>query len=101
MKRHYRRGSCELLRTYKLERPVFGGRGGTPLRIAYRLTAPARVTLMVTKGKRLVARRTVSGTPGRTYRVALKPKQRGVYKVRLTAEGGGKRAASTLTARRL
>ena len=101
VKRHYRRGSCELLRSYKLERPVFGGRSRTPLRIAYRLTAPARVTLTVTKGKGLIARRVINGTPGRTYRVVVKAKRRGVYKVRLVAEGGGKRAASTLTARRL
>ena len=36
--RHYRRGDCELLRSFKLERPVFGGRQRTPLRVAFRLT---------------------------------------------------------------
>ena len=57
---HYRRGDCQLLRSFKLERPVFGGRQRTPLRIAYRLTRAARVTLTVARGKRVVARRTAN-----------------------------------------
>ena len=100
-KRHYRRGSCELLRSFKLARPVFGGRSRTPLRVAYRLTRPARVTLTVTRGSRVVLRRTARRAAGRTYRLALAPPARGSYRVRLTAEGGGLRARSTLTARRL
>ena len=43
--RHYRRGDCELLRSFKLERPVFGGRQRTPLRVAFRLTRAAQVTI--------------------------------------------------------
>src|SRR5215207_8319286 len=58
--RHYRRGDCELLRSFKLERPVFGGRQRTPLRIAYRLTRSARVTLTVAHGRRTVAHRTAT-----------------------------------------
>ena len=58
--RHYRRGDCELLRSFKLERPVFGGRQRTPLRVAFRLTRAARVTITVIRGKRVVARRTVN-----------------------------------------
>jgi YVTN family beta-propeller protein len=95
--RHYRRGDCELLRSYKLERPVFGGRSNTPLRIAYRLTQPAKVVITVTRGKRTVARRTISAQAARTYRIAIKAKRRGTYKVRLTTGTVG----STLTARRL
>jgi hypothetical protein len=95
--RHYRRGSCEVLRSYKLERPVFGGRAGTPLRIAYRLTTPAQVRLTVTRGKRVVARRTVTAQANRTYRVAIRAKRRGVYRVRLTAPG----VSEQLTAHRL
>ena len=71
--RHYRRGDCELLRSFKLERPVFGGRQRTPLRVAYRLTRAARVTITVTRGKRVVARRTTNSAAGRTYRLALRP----------------------------
>ncbi len=95
--RHYRRGDCELLRSYKLERPVFGGRQRTPLRVAYRLTRAARVTLTVARGKRVVARRTVNSAGNRTYRLALKPSARGVYRVRIAVGG----VRETLTARRL
>jgi hypothetical protein len=95
--RHYRRGSCELLRSYKLERPVFGGRRDTPLRIAYRLTTAARIALVVTRGKRVVARRTLDAAANRTYRVAIRAKRRGVYRVRLAAPGLSER----LTAHRL
>src|SRR5829696_7301745 len=99
--RHYRRGACELLRSFKLERPVFGGRQRTPLRIAYRLTRSARVTLTVARGRRTVARRTATRAGGRTFRLALKPAVRGVYRVRIVVESGGERVRSTLTARRL
>jgi hypothetical protein len=95
--RHYRRGDCQLLRSYKLERPVFGGRQGTPLRVAFRLTRAARVRVELLRGRRVVARRTTNAAPGRTYRLALKPRRRGVYRVRLSAGT----VTSTLTARRL
>jgi hypothetical protein len=99
--RHYRRGDCQLLRSFKLERPVFGGRQGTPLRIAYRLSRAARVTLTVARGKRVVAHRTADRAAHRTFRLALKPAARGVYKVRIVVESAGERVAATLTARRL
>ena len=95
--RHYRRGSCETLRTYKLERPVFGGRQNTPLRVAYRVTKPSRVAIVVTRNGRTVAKRTTNAQPGRTYRLKIKAKRRGVYRVKLTAPGVSER----LTAHRL
>ncbi len=95
--RHYRRGDCELLRSYKLERPVFGGRQRTPLRIAYRLTREAQVTITVIRGKRVVARRTANSAGNRTYRVALRPSARGAYRVRITVGN----VRETLTARKL
>ena len=95
--RHYRRGDCELLRSYKLERPVFGGRQRTPLRVAFRLTRAAPVTITVIRGKRVVARRTVNSAGNRTYRLALRPSARGVYRVRITVGG----VRETLTARKL
>ena len=55
------------------------------------------MTLTVTRGKRTVARRTVNAAGGRTYRVALKPRARGVYRVRISV--GDVRSA--LTARKL
>jgi hypothetical protein len=99
--RHHRRGNCEVLRSFKLERPVFGGRRRTPLRIAYRLARAGRVTLTVSRNKRVVARRRASRAAGRTYRLALAPRGRGVYRVRIVAESGGERVSATLVARRL
>jgi hypothetical protein len=99
--RHHRRGDCQVLRSFKLERPVFGGRQGTPLRIAYRLSRAARVTLTVTRGRRVVARRTASRAAGRTFRIAVDPRARGAYRVRIVAEAGGERVTATLGARRL
>ena len=46
----YRRATCDLLPSYKLERPAFGGRKRTPLRIAYRVAAPARTQVTVLRG---------------------------------------------------
>ncbi len=52
--------------------------------IAYRVTKPARVAITVTKRDgRIVARRTTNAQPGRTYRLKIKAKRRGVYRVRL------------------
>ena len=100
--RHHRRGDCEVLRSFKLERPVFGGRQRTALRIAYRLSRAARVTLTVSRGRRVVARRTASRAARQTFRLALSPRARGVYRVRVVAEAaGGERVGATLTARRL
>ena len=76
---------------------MFGGRQRTPLQVAYRLTRAARVTLTITRGKRVVARRTTSSAGGRTYRLTFKPSRRGVYRVRIAAGD----VTSTLTARRL
>jgi hypothetical protein len=80
---------------------VFGGSTHTPLRVAYRLSRAARVTLTVSTGKRRVLRRVANRAPGRTYRLSLAPRRRGIYTVRLVAEAGGRRVSSTLTARRL
>jgi hypothetical protein len=95
--RHHRRGDCELLRSYKLERPVFGGRQGTPLRVAFRLTRAARVRLELLRGRRVVARRTSDAAANRTVRVVLRPRARGVYRVRIAVGG----VRETLTARKL
>jgi hypothetical protein len=101
-KAHHRRGDCQLLRSFKLERPVFGGRAGTPLRIAYRLTAPARVSVAVSRRGRVVRRFTTQDrAAARTYRLRLAPTRRGVYRVHITAVSGTHRATATLAARRL
>jgi hypothetical protein len=101
---HHRRESCGALRSFKLERPVFGGRTSTPLRAAYRVGATASVTVTILRGRRVV-RRLPAATrrPGRTYRVTLpaRGRARGDYRVRLDLAGAGDRVTSTLTASRL
>ena len=100
---HYRRDSCELLRKVKLERPVFGGRNRVPLRGAYRLTAPATVTVTVTRGKKTIRRFTAQRPANRTFRFSVPSRRlpRGDYRVVVHAAAGGAQAASVLTARRL
>ena len=101
---HHRRASCGVLRQMKLYRPVFGGRRRTPLRIAYRLRGPARVSVVVTRGERVVKRfRAGLRRPGQTYRLRVPARRlaKGVYRVRLVATGSGDRVTATLRARRI
>jgi hypothetical protein len=51
----------------------------------------------VLRGTRVVARFAGQRPAGRTFRIALRPKRRGVYRVRISAGT----ATSTLTARKL
>jgi hypothetical protein len=101
----YRRESCALLGSYKLERPVFGGRNGKSLGIAYRVTDNARVRLEVLRGsqtiKTLANEKRVSA--GRTYRARTTSRglRAGNYKIRITVRQGSRRVTSTLVARRL
>jgi hypothetical protein len=85
--------------------PVFGGRRGTPLRIAYRLRAGARVSVVVTRGGRVVRRFRTGHGGGRavTYRLRVPSRglRRGSYGVRLGARGSSDRVVATLRARRL
>ena len=55
------------------------------------------MTISVIRGKRVVARRTANSAGNRTYRVALRPSARGVYRVRITVGN----VRETLTARKL
>jgi hypothetical protein len=101
---HHRRAACGVLRQFKLERPVFGGRRGVPLRIAYRLRSAARVSVVVTRGGRVVKRfRAGRRRAGVTVRLAVPARglPRGAYRVRLEATGAGDRVVATLRARRI
>ena len=101
----YRRESCGLLSSFKLERPAFGGRGaGVPLRIAYRVTRAAQIRVTVSRGKRVVRRfATRQVTAGRTGRLVLPARglPRGDYTVRLEAVEGGSTVRTSLVSRRL
>ena len=101
----HRRASCGLLRLFKLTRPVFGGRRRRTLGITFSVDAPARVTVTVRRGRRVVRRyraRTVAGR--RLVRLALRAataRRRGVHTVELRAVRGTQRVRAVLVARRL
>jgi hypothetical protein len=102
----YRRDTCGLLRSYKLERAAFGGKTRKPLRAAFRLTRAGTVRLQVLRGKQVVRTLVKSKrfAAGRTHRASLGVKglRKGDYKLRITVKRAGRRTAkSTLTSRRL
>ncbi len=70
----YRRESCALLRSYKLERAAFGGSARRPLRTAFRLTRASTVRLDVLRGKQVVKTLLTSRrfAANRTHRATLK-----------------------------
>lgn len=99
-----RRDTCDLLTSYKLERPVFGGRTGRPLGIGYRLGSRGRVTVTVTRGSRTVRRfaaRTVPSARTQRLRLSARGLPVGEYRVRLQVRSGNSTTTSTLFARRL
>ena len=100
----YRRGSCALLTSYKLIRPVFGGPTKRPLGISYRVSAAASVSVTVTRGSRTIRRfATTSAQAKRTYRLTQGAKGLGTgdYKVTLRATRAGKTTKAVLTSRKL
>jgi hypothetical protein len=83
----YRRASCATLAQFKLERPVFGGRRGRALGIAYRVATRSRVAVVVRRGRKVVRRfPTRSQRPRRTVRLRLGARKlpRGRYRVLIT-----------------
>ena len=100
----YRTESCGPLRSYKLVRPVFGGRNRTPLGASYQLNERADVTITVRRGSRTI-RTFRQGTvdPRRTHRVRLSARglRRGDYRVTITVRAGNSTLTSTLVSRRL
>ena len=100
----YRRASCGLLTSYKLSSAAFGGRRTEPLGIAFRVRRPARVSVTVLRGRRVVRRfATTTRAARRTHRLSLPSSQlrRGDYRVRVRAVRGARRVTAVLVARRL
>ena len=100
----FRRDRCDLLRRFKLERPVFGGPKKVTLKGAFVLSAPARVTVTISKGSKVVRRYApASRAAGKTYRFTLPAKKRakGDYRIRVKATNPSNTVAATLTSRRL
>jgi hypothetical protein len=85
-----RRDSCATLRSFKLERPAFGGRRNRALGISFRLARAGRVSVEVRRGGRVVRRFATRTRPaGVTHRLRLASERlrRGTYEVRLTYAG--------------
>jgi hypothetical protein len=100
----YRRATCDLLPSFKLERAVFGGVQRTPLRIAFQVATRARVQVTVLRGKKAVKRfKARTYRAKRTHRLKLGSAKlrRGDYRVRITVGRGSGRVVSTLVSRRL
>ncbi len=100
--RFYRRTDCGEIRSYKLEREVFGGSNHRSVGIAYRLRDDAQVTVTVSRGKHVVRRWTNrAARQDRTYRLRLAPDnlRRGDYRVHLSAVARGITTTAVLTTR--
>ena len=103
--RYERRTRCGLLRQFKLERPVFGGRTNRALNLAFRLARPARVTVTVRRRDGSVTKQ----FGARSYQAGLhrlrmtvnRGVPRGVYRVELVAVADGQTVRATLRSRRL
>jgi hypothetical protein len=100
--------SCGLVRSFKLERPVFGGRGNRALNIAFRLGDEGRATVTVarTTGKvvKTFPERSYRGGQVHRLRLTAKAKRfpRGRYIITLTVRGpGGETITQRLRAARL
>jgi PKD repeat protein len=100
-----RTDSCELVSLFRLGSPVFSKK--KPLRIAFALTQPAKVTVTLLKGRKAVKRITKNVTAAnRAQRInvkgkALKKLKRGAYSVRLSATSGSGSQTATLFAKKL
>lgn len=98
------RPTCGPLRRFHLGQMVFGGKRRQGLRVIYQVAEPGTVVIELLRGSRVVkrtpARRIVR--PG-TYSAVLASKglRGGEYRVRITAEFGGRRVVSMLAARRI
>jgi len=101
----YRRASCGAISSFKLERPVFGGRTNLAIDASYRLTEGGRVTVDLLRGSRPVRRlsRAADRRGGRTYRVRIPAEglRRGAHRVLVQVTRGGRTTTAVLTARRL
>ena len=96
-----------LIKSFKLNRPVFGGRKNAKLVASYKLREAGKATLTLYRGSKKVKRlSTGSRKANKTYKVRIKPKKLkkgATYTVRLSATSAdGKRTQKArLSAKRL
>ena len=97
---HHLADDCGIVRTAKLERPVFGGPTNGALGVAVRLNRAARVRVTVLRGTRVVRRYAARSLPAaRTLRLRFDSEGRPRGDYRVLVEAGGERFQ--LLARRL
>ena len=101
-----RRETCGLVRTFKLERPVFGGRTNRALNIAFRLESEAQVSAVVRDARGRVRGRFAEKTfrGGITHRLRQTVKSslpRGRYTITLTARSEGRRVTAVVNGQRV
>jgi hypothetical protein len=98
-----RRDTCDLLLSYKLGRPAFGGSNRRGLRLSFRLSRAGRARLRVTRGSRTVKTFTRRAPEARIVRLRLSARglSRGEYKFRLVVRRGKSVTRSTLVSARL
>ena len=102
--RFERAPQCGVLRLFKLERPVFGGRTNRAVDVSFRLRRSARVSAVVRRGGRVVRRyRARPARAGIVHRLRLDSEglPRGDHRVRLRVAVGGRVVSAVLVARRL
>jgi hypothetical protein len=91
--RYSRQDSCGLVRTFKIERPVFGGRTNRALNVAFRFGEEVRGTVTIARANGKVVKtypeRSYRGGQVHRLRMTAKPKRfpRGRYVVTLTTRG--------------
>jgi len=99
-----RRDRCVLLRSFKLERPGFGGRANRSVGVSYRLGEPSRVRVRVLRGGRTVksfpAREVAAGVLVR-LRFDAERRPRGDFSFVIDARSSRGRVTATLVARRI
>jgi len=104
---YFGRDGCGIVRSFKLERPVFGGRTNRALNLAFRLGEQARATVTIRRGRRVVRTfRARTYAPNRTHRLRATVKRstfpRGRYRVVLrVTDSRGRVTTKTLTAQRI
>jgi hypothetical protein len=100
----YRRTSCATLTSFKLERPVFGGRSNRSLGISFRLAREGRVSVEIARGSTIVRRfgpTTRRRSVTHRLRLAAERLPRGTYRVRLRYSGDQGSLSESLFAQRL
>ena len=95
MRKHVWRAGCGLVRSFRLARPSFR----RVLKGSYRLARPARVTLTVMRGRKVVKR--IAPARRARLRFAIRGLKRGVYRVRLVARSGDEVITAVVAARRV